>query len=514
MPNPRARRRAGQVRPPSGRLRQSQVVTTFGPGSLYDLLDDAVLIGGLDFWRLEGSDVLVSEPRLQEAIERDFRQLGWRLSKDQPFRKPPAGDDRQPTEANGVQVLEFPRWFVCQNPKCRALVRSTSLEHVNKEYRHRCSGPEARQERCVPVRFVAACKRGHLSDINWVRWLHEGAGCGAPQLRLEEGATGDFSEIVLTCGECQKRRRLIEMLVEDRMEDCYGERPWLGHEAYETNDDGTRKRCGEKQRMLVRTASNTYFAQTMSAITIPEVESLRSRLKREWRSVQGATATNLAVLKEAMPHVKALIGSASDEEVLTAIAAERENSSEERPEIYTAEWQTFIAQPQEQPGELPTDAAAVFWARRIARSRRLPPNVKEVILAHRLRKVQAQIGFTRIEPLSHDLQGRYDLGVELAPLSLTKDWLPVTEVRGEGIFVRLDEGQVHAWETSPPVREREELLSKAWEKWRQRSTSKQPFPGVRLRCGLPRLPLHAGVLVRALQPVPRPVPGRAHPGRR
>jgi hypothetical protein len=38
------------VQQPDGRVRRSQAVTTFGPGSMVDLLDQAVLIGGLDFW--------------------------------------------------------------------------------------------------------------------------------------------------------------------------------------------------------------------------------------------------------------------------------------------------------------------------------------------------------------------------------------------------------------------------------------------------------------------------------
>ena len=34
-----------------GEIRRSQMVTTFGPGSLVDLVNDAVLVCGLDRWR-------------------------------------------------------------------------------------------------------------------------------------------------------------------------------------------------------------------------------------------------------------------------------------------------------------------------------------------------------------------------------------------------------------------------------------------------------------------------------
>lgn len=460
-----------QLKPPNGRIRQSQVVSTFGPGSMLDLVDDAVLVGGLDFWRLQGSGEVVNEPRLLEVVEPLFHKNKWPLSKEAPFRKPPAGDEREPSETNGIQVYEFPRWFVCQNPRCRALVRANSLEHVNQEYRHRCAGVSATQERCVPVRFVAACRRGHLADIDWSWWVHDKAPCDAPQLKLEEGVTGDFSEIDVSCTSCGKRRRLIEMTVEERQHRCEGERPWLGLEA--------KEKCDERQRLLIRTASNGYFAQTTSVITIPEPETLRRRVQAAWKTLEHATAATLPAFRT-LPDVNKALGNATDDEVLKAITDERERKPEGVPEIRTAEWLTFLSQPMEKPGEMPRDRSEVFWARRIARPPRLPPQVKDLILARRLREVQAQVGFTRLEPLSKDLQGRYDLEVELAPLSLQRDWVPVTEVQGEGVLMILDEAQLYEWETSAPVMKRAEMLFKAWERWKAFSKSKLPFPGIRL----------------------------------
>ena len=69
MPLRRPRAFAAAQRPPAGKIRQSQVVTTFGPGAMVDLLDKAVLIGGLDFWRYgnAAASSVISEPRLVEA---------------------------------------------------------------------------------------------------------------------------------------------------------------------------------------------------------------------------------------------------------------------------------------------------------------------------------------------------------------------------------------------------------------------------------------------------------------
>jgi len=51
---------------PQGEIRQSQIVTTFGPGSMVDLPNHAVLISGLDFWLPGGQPI--SEPRLSGKL--------------------------------------------------------------------------------------------------------------------------------------------------------------------------------------------------------------------------------------------------------------------------------------------------------------------------------------------------------------------------------------------------------------------------------------------------------------
>src|SRR5258708_29259073 len=56
---------------PHGQIRQSQVITTFGPGALVDLPNYASIIGGLEFW--QGTDRQIFEERLiaklQEILE-------------------------------------------------------------------------------------------------------------------------------------------------------------------------------------------------------------------------------------------------------------------------------------------------------------------------------------------------------------------------------------------------------------------------------------------------------------
>jgi len=102
---------------PEGQVRGSQVITTYGAGALIDLVDQAVLVGGLDFWSYgsEKGIPIIHEPRLRDALAERFKMAGRELAFENAFREPPAGDLRQASRNVGIQVLEMPRWFVCQN---------------------------------------------------------------------------------------------------------------------------------------------------------------------------------------------------------------------------------------------------------------------------------------------------------------------------------------------------------------------------------------------------------------
>src|SRR5688572_10129453 len=118
------RRRIGKTTaaPPKadGQIRQSQLVTTFGPGAMVDLVDRAVVIGGLDHWAwADGRWITLDDARLRRSLLPRLRALhpDLDLAKTDYFRKPPECDLRDASPSVGARALEFPRWFVCQGCK-------------------------------------------------------------------------------------------------------------------------------------------------------------------------------------------------------------------------------------------------------------------------------------------------------------------------------------------------------------------------------------------------------------
>ncbi len=455
---------------PDGKVRQSQAASTFGPGAMIDLVHDAVVIGGLDFWRYDDKPGrAISEPRLRDAIASRLEQQGRTIRDEDSFRLPPLGDDHEPRRNCGIEVLEFPRWFVCQNRDCRALVQSGELVRKSDKYIHSCDGRESSP--CVPVRFVMACKNGHLEEFPWTDFIHGRQGrprCPSPSLRLHEGGTGDFSEVEVRCA-CGASRPVSKALVPQANPMCSGQRPWLGREGQEP--------CGESLRLLVRTASNSYFPQVVSALSIPEPEQgLHDAVRENWSTLQIANEATLSVLRQ-IPKIQFAFEGRGDAEILKTIDNIRQGKQPQRDALRTAEFKQFAGSLIERTGDLPPPKGHYFFARTFKPASGLPAGISRLVLAHRLREVRVQVGLTRLESATPDLQGEYDLGVTTAPLGLQTDWLPATEVRGEGIFIELDEAAVQRWENRPLVLERSRELYEGFQQWPD--GSKVDFPGAR-----------------------------------
>lgn len=459
--------RGNQVRTePDGRIRRSQIITTYGPGAMVDLLHDAVLISGLETWK-SNEWVVVDEPRLRDTIAKRLEKLGRKLRVDGAFRMPPVGSEDSPSKYDGIEAREFPSWFLCQNPDCRALVKSSSLERKRDRYIHDCtrSGSE-----CVPVRFVSACNHGHLDEFPWVWFAHKGGqACDHPRLRFEEGATGDFGTMVVRCINCKSERRLVDALEDEGNPHCRGKRPWLGY-----GDESDT--CTERQRLLVRTASNSYFSQVESALSIPETgPRLYDLVQTHWKILQAGSEATLPAFRM-VPDIKEALDGFSDSEVLKNIALVKNKQSPERLPIRTAEYLEFVKSPIETIGELPK-RGETFFARKLATE--TPYGIKSVVLAHKLREVRAQIGFTRLDAVTPNLQGAYDVKQRTAPLAITQDWLPAIEILGEGIFVQLDEAHVKEWELRPAVIKRGQELLKSFDEAMEGVEDKPDFPGMR-----------------------------------
>ena len=494
-------------------MRRSQVVTTYGPGALIDLPRDSAVVGGLETWPDPARLEEIVEPRLSAKL---------RTADGPPpvlYAPPAASNDPRETAA-GIGAWRFPEWFVVQEAPAgrddgesgRQQARSRRLAYRTAlDGRGRFDGRPV-----VATRFVRACPKGHVDDIDWYRFVHGADDPCRNQLWLDErGTSGDLSDLVVRCG-CGKHRGMHEAKeIENRTLDvCSGKRPWLGPHAAE--------RCELPARLLIRTASNAWFPQVVSVLSLPEdgsdVDRAVTALWDDLQIVDGPEALAFIRRKRA---VAERLAPFDDAAILAAIARRRAGVSADRP-VKQVELDALLAAPEGFADDLATGASD-FHARRLPDEAWRRPagsvadGVAAVIQLHRLREVAALAGFTRFEAVTPDIDGEYASDVERADLALDPAWFPAVENRGEGIFLQLDAGAVDRWRRRNAVTARVAALGAGHERWRDQRPARspqarpRPFPGgayvllhtlshlliqsLALRCGYPAASIRERIYV-------------------
>jgi hypothetical protein len=456
---------------PAERLRKSGVLLSYGPGALVDLIDQAVMVAGLEHWRYEaGTAIDIEEPRLTERVRWRASQLGLPVERQIALREPPVCDDKDPKLNRGMVALRFPSWFVCK--ECRALVNPRGATDIvidgDGRHTHECN--RAKKGTCVPVRFVTMCGAGHVTDFDWTWFAHgETAKCAAPRLRLNEGQGGDLSDISIKCTACDAPEHRLSEASGIKLH-CYGRRPWLGEDANEE--------CDLPAKLQVRSATNAYFAVSMSALRLPEAKSITEMVTAlAPQLVNVISLADLQALARLEPKLATALAGRNLDDVWAALQLHRNGETPTFPPIREGEWHELVAQPEEEPGD-EGNPSQVFFARR-SRRQALPPGVERVVLVHKLLETRVQLGFTRLLPFEMDLDGEIssvDDKTKVAPLSLNGKWLPASSHTGEGLLIMLDETRLAEWENSAVVKAREAELRAGYDLDRR---SKQEFFGAR-----------------------------------
>lgn len=472
---------ANATKRPHGQIRRSQVITTFGPGALVDLPNYAAIVGGLEFW--QGTDRQIFEERLIGKLQEVLNVPDLKLF------APPVDSGEPNAPKTGIAVWMFPEWFVAQYKiEGPDKVRSRPLVHRETLVSNKFLGPDRKKYPVVPIRFVQACLNGHISDLDWYGFVHDyKEECRRPLYVDERGTGGDLSDITIRC-ECGKFRPLIVAARSPQaaLGFCKGRRPWLGN--------NSREQCGgggpgvQINRLLIRSASNAYFPQVLSVISIPDANArLRKAVDEIWEDfLQYSESVDDVKKERKKAKVNASLEGLSDATVFAEIERRRGGGPEQTRTIKYAEIETMLSSPDE-IGEDILDGD--FFARVLPKldgDPKILDKVERIVLVHRLREVVAQVGFTRFEAAMNEVDGELNLDVRRAPLAREISWLPAIENRGEGVFIAFRNDAIKSWMSLPAVQRRGMQLLQGFQAWLQgHPGSKSTFPG------LPYVMLHS-----------------------
>ena len=458
----------------SNTVSQSQLIFSFGPGSMVDLPDRSVVVGGLDHWHIGPETKAIIEPRLSYRISSYLQEQGIiDEAVHLPFRSPPVVEDGKKYK-RGIISPVFPKWFVCEKPLedksnsenslRRQIVRWEDLDANKRRYYYFEDGSKTE---VTPIRFVGACDRGHLQDIDWKWVIHKGEFCAEPMWLEDRGTSADPADTRVICG-CGKQISLRETFRVGSLGRCQGQRPWLLDE----DPEG----CTESLKLLTRTATHTYFPQVQSVISLPkEEDELTGKIRAIFDDLDKVNSeADLESAKRFNPRVENTLGDYPNDQIFASLQRSRESAVQGLSHSPKIDEFDVLAIGEQEIGL--NNLNSELYARTLPRAEwekeSLPesycrkfPEIKNLVAVHRLREVTCLYGFTRFAAAPSSAEGYIEdvpSRVVSAPISKDLTWLPAIEQFGEGLFIHFDEEKIIKWANKREVGERIKLLTEVF----------------------------------------------------
>ncbi|MDH6228178.1 DUF1998 domain-containing protein [Streptomyces sp. MJP52] len=437
-----ANRRVGSVRP-------SHLMFTAGIGSLVDLPNFSVLVKGLDSWSYSGvTQYDIDEPRLRAAVNRSLQRYG--RGQIEQLRSAPwlEGGDSDPkgwaAQGVGVPVTPFPQWLRCTACNLLAAVDSQEFDFRNANARtpheakfvHDCKNSKPL---AVAARFTLVCTAGHLDEFPYTAYVHHGQACTKaqrPKLRMKDHGGNQAANVTIECVACGRKRNIREAMGERgrrHLPACRGRHPHLG-----TFESG----CEKEAVLMVAGASNQWFPLTLSALALPKGQGgdIEKILDDHWPELQGVVSRQFFDLVASMPQF-GFLKEFDPDTVVSAILARKEGVEGSAPsapdvqsDLFGPEWDALSG-----PVPTPTDDFAL-------RPVSVPPQLDELFSdvrqVERLREARALIGFTRLDAPDRESP---EIATRVELSRSTQNWVPASEVRGEGIFLRVRDDLMADW---------------------------------------------------------------------
>ena len=435
-----------------GQIRRAQLIQTFGVGAIVDANGETFVVKDTTSW---DANEKIECSRLSRLINgKHLKTFSGKKSDE------------------AVPVERFPRWYYC--PACNRMRKITKEEDRHNEDGHcpRCMNPKCQHKpEMIPMRFVAYCSNGHLTEINWWEWVHQKASPAQhgqckdkSSLKFTSGgrAGGDFLEMKVTCENCGLENDLSDIqrqfarpnVVDGYGQTCCGKQPW---QDYKARDD-----CKAQMKIEPRGSSSIHRSLVLSALDIEEGTAAelsteispdaRGAIERKCQTIlkqfSGTRQLLQAKAKEKTEDIRAKFLNIAEDYLddendlveygfefllneLNETSPEIEEAEDAQLKLLDAEY-ALLAQGKniEQPN------FKVFFT---VCSEDSDPILRRVFSrigqVKRLREVRAFKGFVRGEGKS-----------ELSPdLGGNQNWVPAIEAFGEGIYFEFNRDTLTNW---------------------------------------------------------------------
>lgn len=443
-------------------VRRSALIGPWGVGAIVPFPnDESLMIAGLDMWRYNNvHPFLIEDDRLQKRL--GVKELRW----------PPDFRERNADPENchlKIPAVRFPTWHYC--PFCGTMRKTTYYESQPEcdcyqwPNGRKCN-PRYRKRKLVPERFVVVCPEGHIDDFPVAEWLHSGAdhpyNPNTCKIRRSTGGTSAALTGVFYECSCGARKSIAGATRPGALQRiayrCKGAKPWLG---IESDDEDI---CGNKDvKVLLRGATNVWFADTRSSIHIPTDDEATTQkvigILNEFFDVLKTRRINgewdrpfIALLSDKYHVDKDVLYEAfvKHNECIEGLPEVSEEMSED--EYRLAEYKVLIKNSGSDTQDFHSQNYPIACY-----DQTIGKYFKSISLVPKLRETRAFVGFSRLEP--------NDIAISERKKMLrtgSENWLPAIEVYGEGIFLEFNAQELQRWAQKSNINERIEKLNRAY----------------------------------------------------
>jgi hypothetical protein len=444
-----------------GEVRRSQIVMTYGPGSLMNLKSGnatiSIIMGDLDSWDFEqtgrtkiAKNQWFVDMRLAKSIEAKYELKvdKFKLAPIEASNKSEGFDNEFSHKANLIGNI-FPKMMICR--KCHRIKHFNDWEPDSRSQRRycpRCSIPPKKLEYVLPSRFVTACQNGHIDEFPYHWWLMQRGknlsnDCSHEDLILEQKKGLGLGSLFLKCNDCGGFASMNGIFSSEGLKglSCSGKNPWRMDEQENIDSD-----CSAPVKAQQRNSKSLWQPIPVSAIFVPPWDDKTANKIGDWwpRILKKSSKEDR---KKAIDIYLDDINDECHTEYTSSrlhelIEKEVENNNKSNIDLKIDEYLAFTKHKN-----------SINHPHFSTREMKVPDELKSYITqvseVTKLREVRALVGFKRLNGFDEKKNIGRDIIFEVN--KNINPWLPALEVFGEGFFIEFDHKKILKYIKDDPI---------------------------------------------------------------
>lgn len=401
-----------------GDIRKTQVITTFGVGSVVDFKDDTVIIASTDDWDYNPSDI-------EEVENRKIFNENLSVITDAEYFLMPRTTQSTNSFSKGKNI---PSYVFPEKLHCSRCGNIYDFRELDVKDRHRC--PQCKNN-LNASRFIVVCTHGHMDDFPYDWWVHGGKPCPSgvksPRIKMVNIYNRtDIDSLRLECTECKAARSMVQVFSDNALSEfpCTCKHPHF-KDPYARVQYG----CHDKMRARLRSASGVYFPITKAALLIPPwSRKVVNCIQKNYSILKNVEEDKLVFTIRQVIHDRTI----TDDEIMRSWKAVKISMEQKRKRselsVYEDEYSILSKDENENEDN--------FSSYTVTIPQKYKSYFEQIAVVDRLTVTQAFIGFTRI---TRNEANSVDIS------QYPKPWLPAVELTGEGIFIRFNKDKITQW---------------------------------------------------------------------